>query len=569
MTTKAWLDEPTLAQARDRVVFEGLGGVSGVGALVHILFASTSLVTSDGVTTFVTHVILAGLWASIFVARSTHKLSPRNAHLAVATGIIASSFSFLAQTQADPTATGSLGVFILLVAAGLLTLSWGPFWVTSIGVIAVWTYAGFTPGNALVDPLLELAFPGIALGFLIHRSRMRSHSEMFALHLAERERTRSLDESHAQWRSLVNNLPGVITIVDRSGKIQSVQSRSPIPPTVPGRMLSEYVSEEDHAHLNEYLNAVFEEQREVTFEMQARTSTGEIRWFAVSAGPILADTTVSGALLVSGDITDRKREDAAVRQAEKLSSLGTLVAGVAHEINNPLTYIRGNLELNALDLEAVLDGTSVETAHDVIHRVLENQGPVIQGIDRIEHITQSLKRVAKARQGQKKPEDVNGLIESVLAVAQSKLPATCRVEKLLAATRQAHIESSEVTQVVLNLVFNAIDAVRDRPSPQIKITTSDEPHGIVLSISDNGPGIQPAVRPHIFTPFKTTKPNGTGLGLSISHRIAEEHGGSLSFETGSDGTTFTLRLPHAPPTDTDTTRGSVTPSVRRAKTLAT
>lgn len=241
------------------------------------------------------------------------------------------------------------------------------------------------------------------------------------------------------------------------------------------------------------------------------------------------------------------------KRTDRLNALGTLVAGVAHEINNPLTYVRGNVEVARIDLEEVARDPSLDAAArarcDELSRGLE-QG--LGGIDRIAHITQSLKALSRSGVGERALVDLGTLVEGSITIAHPRIPDEVMVKLDLAPGLRVHACAEEIGQVVLNLILNAAEAL-GRGGGTIRVRLFPSGPQAILEVCDSGPGIPPAVLDKLFTPFFSTKPGGTGLGLSISQRIVEDHGGSIRVESAPGrGTAFRVALPMA---RSETTRG--------------
>ncbi|MEA3198840.1 MAG: two-component system, NtrC family, sensor kinase [Thermoplasmata archaeon] len=224
---------------------------------------------------------------------------------------------------------------------------------------------------------------------------------------------------------------------------------------------------------------------------------------------------------------------ATIARQEKLSALGTLVAGVAHEINNPVTYMRGALELTRMDIE---EG-DVAHANASLARLKE-------GIDRVDKITHALKAVARQGNGERAPEDVRAIAEDVAEVVKLGLPRNVALELDLApAAPRVEANAAELHQVVLNLVKNASEALAQQGG-RVKLKVWAEARDVFVEVADDGPGIPPDVQRRLFEPFFTTKRQGTGLGLSVSKGIVEAHGGEMRLESApGKGARFTLRLP--------------------------
>jgi two-component system NtrC family sensor kinase len=232
-------------------------------------------------------------------------------------------------------------------------------------------------------------------------------------------------------------------------------------------------------------------------------------------------------------------------QAGRLSAVGQLVSGVAHELNNPLSVVIGYGQL-------LLSRGVPEDARRPLEAI------VAQGA-RMAKIIQSLLLFSRQRKPERRPVDLANVIPQILNLRETQLALSgIRVETEFGADVPcAEGDAHQLQQVVLNLILNAEQAILGRgvggrrTGDHIRITTSTRQTGdttrVVVQVTDNGPGIAPAVLPRVFEPFFTTKQvgDGAGLGLSVSYGIVEQHGGRLSVESEPGRTVFTLELPVA------------------------
>jgi predicted ATPase/signal transduction histidine kinase/tRNA A-37 threonylcarbamoyl transferase component Bud32 len=268
-------------------------------------------------------------------------------------------------------------------------------------------------------------------------------------------------------------------------------------------------------------------------------------------------------------------------QTEKISSLGQLVAGVAHEVNNPVGFIAGNLSIANQyieDLLALLNlyqanvpspPEEIETFQEEIDLdyLLEDLPKMITsmelGTDRIRDIMQSLRNFSRTDSAEKKPVNVHEGIETTLMILQHRLKAnsqrpTIEVVKKYEDLPPVECYSGQLNQAFMNLLANAIDALEESNEGKtyalieknknvITIRTSADEDKVTIRIADNGPGMPEEVRSKLFNAFFTTKPEGkgTGLGLSISHQIVTEtHGGNLyCLSSPGNGAEFVIELP--------------------------
>lgn len=250
---------------------------------------------------------------------------------------------------------------------------------------------------------------------------------------------------------------------------------------------------------------------------------------------------------------------------EKMASLGRLVAGIAHELNNPINFVHGNLpylkqyvdELKRL-VEAVdqlpeeqrqpVDELKKNLKYDFLVTDLDNIiADLNEGSGRIRHIIRDLKSFSRLDEAELKEASIAEGIESTLKIlsqyyGRDKIP----VESEFGEIPQVLCYPGQLNQVWMNLLSNAAQAMQNVPEPKLLITAKLEPNSVLVQVRDNGPGIKPEVQSKIFDPFFTTKPvgQGTGLGLSICHSIIERHGGQIWVESElGSGTTFFVRVP--------------------------
>ncbi|MDP1922025.1 MAG: response regulator [Myxococcales bacterium] len=254
-----------------------------------------------------------------------------------------------------------------------------------------------------------------------------------------------------------------------------------------------------------------------------------------------------------------------IAQSEKLAAVGQIAAGVAHEVNNPLSFVLSNLEslrgyvgdlmrvVKAYRVSAEQGGALDRTLD--IDAMMEDLQPLIDetvhGGSRVRAIVQELKTFSRQDGDTFEPVDLADIARTTLVLTERELSSKAALEKDLKAARIALAPRQRLHQVMLNLLVNALHAVEARPpSPGsrnlIKVSTRMEGTQAVLEVKDTGCGISEAVRARIFEPFFTTKPVGvgTGLGLSVCAMVVERLGGTISVESQvGQGTTFTVRVP--------------------------
>jgi signal transduction histidine kinase len=278
---------------------------------------------------------------------------------------------------------------------------------------------------------------------------------------------------------------------------------------------------------------------------RARTTgavqTIEVRTMALDREQIL-EVRISPAedelLFFVRDVTERRALESQLAISERMASVGTLAAGAAHEINNPLTYVLANLRFA---LEELDDGT------EALRDVRESLGDALDGAERIAGIVGDLKSYSRVSE-----ETVDGRVDLAAVVEHAKRLSQsqvrhrgARLSLRLGSAPPVRGDENRLVQVLVNLILNALHALEDGGPREVEIRLGREPGWALLEIADSGRGMTTEVQKRIFDPFFTTKGlGGTGLGLSIVHNIVSEHGGAIAVRSREgEGTTFTVRLP--------------------------
>jgi signal transduction histidine kinase len=263
----------------------------------------------------------------------------------------------------------------------------------------------------------------------------------------------------------------------------------------------------------------------------------------VEAFPFIDDQL----LLRVRDIGEQVRLQRQVAVNERMASMGQLAAGVAHEINNPLTYVSANLQLLEADLPALLEGVDEAAVAEVRELIAECR----QGAQRVRDVVSDLSRFSRVADAEQLPIDVSDVLQSAVSMSAH----TVRHHAQLDTVIDEHLpqvlgDETRFGQVIVNLLVNAAQALEGSSDGQITLTArDDDDHQLHIVIEDNGPGIPSGDLGRIFNPFFTTKETGqgTGLGLSISHRTVTEMGGTLTAENRPEGgARFVIALPIAP-----------------------
>jgi len=380
--------------------------------------------------------------------------------------------------------------------------------------------------------------------------------------------------------ALLEFAPAFIIAVNPSGEIQYINRVLPqySKKDVIGSYWLKYFPPDLWPSMTSAFKAVLAGGDTQTYEVSTAGPDGRTLYFSSQIGAIRSDGKIVGAVLVSQDVTEAKRAQAELLIARRMALLGTIAAGVAHEINTPIQFVGDSIvflrdatrdmlhlieKLQTLRRAAV-QGTPIaetitlaaeaEQAADFPY--LRDNMPLafdrcVDGLDRVATIVRSLKEFAHPAGERMVPTDVNHAIRNTLTIAATEYKYVAALETDFGDIPFVTCHGGEISQAVLNIVVNAAHAIADvvKGTDQkgtIGVRTQREDGAVLISIRDTGGGIPEANRLRLFDPFFTTKEvgKGTGQGLAIAWSIVvEKHGGRLYFETEvGKGTTFFIRL---------------------------
>ncbi len=435
--------------------------------------------------------------------------------------------------------------------------------------------------------------------------------------------------NEAKWRSLIQTSSNLITIVEADGTLKyaspAVQGVLGYKPKeLIGKNTFEFVHPGDVSLVKDHFQSVFQDPTTTSsIEFRFRHKDGSWRYIDSTYSNLLMNPSVTRIVVNSRDITERKLTEAALIeseaqlrekaaqleqalhelqetqtqliQTEKMSSLGLLVAGIAHEINNPVSFIYGNIPhatqyaqdlLHLIDLyqqhyrhpipaiQKEIEAIDLDFLSKDLPKVMESMQ---MGAERIRQIVLSLRNFSRLDKVAREPVDLHQGIDNTLLLLQHRLKARAGRSKIEIIKEYGELPliecyAGQLNQVFMNILSNAIDAVNEARctkqeqeqtdsthalgvtslTPTIRICTQvGDGNTVIIRIADNGPGIPSEIQQHIFDPFFTTKPvgQGTGLGLSISYQIVvEKHGGQLKCcSRPGEGTEFWIELPMQQP----------------------
>jgi PAS domain S-box-containing protein len=383
-----------------------------------------------------------------------------------------------------------------------------------------------------------------------------------------REAARIRGQSEARFRALIEQNPDAV-IVHRDNVLLYVN-----PKTVEmlgyhsaadlvGKPMSDIVVPDDHSAIRTRVAEVMETgRRAAPRDTVIITSSG--KKLSVEVTALRVDFDGGPAVLALGrDVTERKELEARVMLSDRMASIGTLAAGIAHEINNPLAYIQGNLDLirdqmakPALDM-------------DLVRECLND---ALEGAHRVAAIVKGVKMFSRLEDDARTPIDIHRALESALRMASSELRQCCEITKDLGEVTTVIGNEARLCQVFINLLVNAAHAMpNDRPAAdnRIRISTRMRDGHVIITVDDNGVGMPSEVCRRVFEPFFTTKEigKGTGLGLSLCHGIIKALRGTIDVTSHVGvGTTFQIVLPAAPLPARDTEAEATNGATRASAT---
>jgi len=399
--------------------------------------------------------------------------------------------------------------------------------------------------------------------------------------LALETKNAELEEAHRFIRSVLTSMSDVLIVCDRNGRVEQVNTA-----------LLSLSGCDEAAVLNKTISELFTPASQQKIDVQLRdgglqsvsdcevallSRDGQSLPLALNGSPHYDHNgRLRGVVLIGRPVGELRHAYDALHtahhdlqqtqqqlvQSEKMASLGRLVAGVAHELNNPISFVFGNMHalkrysdrmtrylaaVESNEPAAVLAQLREELK---IKRIINDMGSLIdgtlEGAERVSNIVQDLRRYSGAQQEPVSHFDVVALIETsvnwVLRAERSKVTVQYQMpEQLSFDSCKGHLQ-----QILVNLIQNAIDVMEDQAERRLDIACNSDDALLYISVRDIGPGIAPSLLSKLFDPFFTTKQvgKGTGLGLSISYGLAQKIGGELQAQNHPDGgAMFTLRLP--------------------------
>jgi two-component system, NtrC family, sensor kinase len=391
-----------------------------------------------------------------------------------------------------------------------------------------------------------------------------------------------------QLDSVLDCAPAIILTLDLNGAIKFINrlTEGRQKHDVIGLDWVSFVPEKEREKTRKYLHNVLHTGKHEAFELCTEALDQSAVWWSCVMGPLRSRDRVIGAVIIAQEVTEVRRVREELTATQRLAAVGTLAAGIAHEINTPMQFVNDSLHFLR---DAARDALTVIQQHKNWQRVLQSGGSAaeldaasreaeqaeqsadleylteqvpkafdrcIDGLQRMTAIVRSLKEFAHPASKQASAVDLNRAIQSTLTIARNEYKYVAELQTDFGELPMVVCHVNDINQVVLNLVINAAHAIADKvrnaaTKGVIRVATRCDDQTVVIAVSDTGSGIPEPIRHRIFEPFFTTKEvgKGTGQGLALAWSVVtEKHKGTLTFETElGRGTTFFIRLPIAGP----------------------
>lgn len=349
-----------------------------------------------------------------------------------------------------------------------------------------------------------------------------------------------------------------------SEQVFRIHGRDPALGTPPLDQAVDYYHPDDRAKVGEYVRLAMEEGKSWEFELRLIDEQGQ-EHLVVSHGTAERDDTgrIVAVTGVFQDVTETRRLQRQLQEAERISSITTLAAGIAHELNNPLQYLSANVSMALESVRSVSSASKSPWAREQ-REFLEDAS---HAVDQVARIVQDLRVFMRPGDSSiNERVDLGAVLATTISMTRAQVQLRADVSRSLLPIPQVMGDQAEFIQVFVNLVTNAADALRAVPpgTGRIRIMTRSDAHGnAIVEVEDNGPGVPAEIQHRVFDPFFTTKEvgEGTGLGLHVSRSIIQRRGGDIELVSRPGFTLFRVILPPAPEEQAPQAQQSALPTV--------
>jgi len=342
-----------------------------------------------------------------------------------------------------------------------------------------------------------------------------------------------LEESRQQYRSLFEYSPDIVSMLDLNGTITNLNpqfekitgfSRDEFI----GKNLADLIPDSHRQIVLDKISSVVENQCPQMFELELLHKSGKTIFFQSTSLPIIVNDKIAGIICNSRDVTELRQTEERLRRTDKLSVVGELSASVAHEIRNPLTSLKGLVQLLQMEDEK----------HQLYYQIM------IDELNRINHIVSELLLLAKPQQIKYTEADLQSILHDVISLLKTEASLhNIQIEfQVLSHPVMIECEPNQLKQLFINIVKNAIEA--SSAGDVVNITLQSADNNITVVVKDQGVGISKELLERIGEPFYSSKEKGTGLGMTVSFKIVQSHNGTIKFRSELDkGTEVIVQLP--------------------------
>lgn len=343
-----------------------------------------------------------------------------------------------------------------------------------------------------------------------------------------------LEESRQQYKSLFEYSPDIVYMFDLEGLVTNVNAQFEVitgytQKEMIGKHFTYILPEHNHTAAIKYLSKVISDKIPQMFELKIEHKNGQLIILQCTSLPIIVDGKMTGIIGYGKDVTSLRLAEERLRRTEKLTVVGELSASVAHEIRNPLTSLKGFVQI--LQVE--------DPKHQFYYQIMHDE------LNRINHIVSELLLLAKPQQMKFTHANLNKLVQDVLSLLNTEANLNDIQIDFSSSIREFWIECepNQLKQLFINMIKNAMEASNKGGVVSITLEKVENEFASV-KVMDQGCGISKERLERIGEPFYSSKEKGTGLGLTVSYKIVQSHNGSIQFESEQDvGTTVTINLP--------------------------
>lgn len=419
-------------------------------------------------------------------------------------------------------------------AAGLIT--------ATVSTIVLVIYNIATGKNFLIADALESSLILIMIMYVVgwfigglrdieaqHRKHLKTNLQKLEEEIARREQA---EEQLRKLSSALEQSPSIAVITDTGGNIEYVNQKfTRVTGYLPEEIIGKNMFEQQYGQSPEKYKEILDivnSGKEWKEELLCKKKNGEYYWEQVLVSPFRnIDGDITHFIKMAEDITQRKTMDMEIARLDRLNLVGEMAAGIGHEIRNPMTAVRGFLQLYR--------------EREAFAQYKETLDLMISELDRANSIITEYLSLAKNRAVELKEQNLNSIVNNLfpLITADALMTDKC-IGKELGEIPDLFLDEKEMRQLILNLVRNGLEAMP--PGGNLTIKTFLDGDQVIMAVQDQGKGIEPEVLEKIGTPFFTTKDYGTGLGLAVCYSIAARHNADIRIETGPTGTTFYVRF---------------------------